>query len=341
MLPRRSPLRSARLLVATTAIGGLAIAGLSPAAPAQAADPIVDGYLGLSSSINYNETDCAGASEPANIEAAFTAGTTVKRTLSFDQTATATGDETDTLRLRGSQTLGVSSSVAGGQLSALTATSTVTGSVTAAKAESACSQSGFPAGSNSQGGIGAQINRTTDGWLRVQATSSGVGGQIMTIAFGQGQLVDTELGGFAVRDLSYDHWIYVPAGEYYFEVSMGGAAVDGYDLEKIALKQSVKLTFHRAGIARSAATGTARPQVTLPSYLTCSTGRATVGLTSKIRGASRVTLYVNGVRKSVINRPTPRRVTLKGVPTNRAVTLRAVVQDGRRSTAVTRSYRSC
>ncbi len=79
-----------RLLVAASAVGGLALTGLSPA-PAHAADPITDGTIELSGLLNYDGADCTGATEPAPVEAVLTAGTTVKRTLAFDQTATATG----------------------------------------------------------------------------------------------------------------------------------------------------------------------------------------------------------------------------------------------------------
>lgn len=331
---------SLRLLAAASALGGLVLTGLSPA-PAQALAPINNGELELSNSFNFDGTDCSGATEPADVTATFTAGTTVKRTLTFDQTATANGDATDKVRLKGSQTLSVSSTSAGGQLTSLTATSTVTGSITKTKATSVCTPSGFPAGATSMAQAYAEVHRSTAGWLRIRATSTGVGGQILMAGFGGEQVVETQVGGYALRDLASDQWVYVPAGDHQVQLQLGGAAVDGFGIATSSLKQSVKLTFYPAGVARAAATGTARPMVTLPTYLTCSTGKANVRLTSRISGVDKVHLYVNGVRKTTLVRPRSRTVTLSGVPKNRSVTLKAVVVDGRRTYSAARSYRSC
>lgn len=329
-----------RLLVATSAIGGLAIAGLAPA-PAHAAAPIDGGSLELTSSLNYDGADCSGATAPSDVTAAYTAGTTVKRTLSFDQTATA-ADPTDSVRMKGSQTTTISSTVAGGQLSSLTATSSVTGSVTATKAVSACDPtSDFPISAGPQTEFHAQVNRTTAGWLHIQATSAGVGGQVTVVGFGGEALVQTQSVGYSVRDLSYDSWIYVPAGENQLQLVLGGIAADGFGIANVSLKQTVRLTFAPAGVARSATVGAARSKVVFPGALTCSTGKAVARLTSAVRGASRVAFYVNGVRKVSYVRPGARTVVLTGVPRNRSVTLKAVVKDGRRLMAAARSYRSC
>ena len=329
-----------RLLVATAAVSGLAIAGLSPA-PAHAAVPITDGTLALDADLNFNSSSCTGASAPAGVSAPFTAGTTVKRTLTFDQTATAS-DPTDSVRMRGSQTTAVSSTAAGGQVTSLTVTSTITGSVTPTKATSACDQgSDFPTGESSQSQVQAVLHRSTAGWLHVQATSTGVGGHIVAVGVGDDRFLQSEIGGFAIRDISHDSWVYVPAGDSEVQVQLGGASVDNFGLAKISLKQSVTLTFLPAGVARTATTGTARSKVVFPNVLTCSTGKAVARLTSKVRGASRVTFYVNGVKKQSYVRPGARTVVLTGVPKNRAVALKAIVKDGRRTLTAARAYRSC
>lgn len=329
-----------RLLVATTAVSGLAIAGLAPA-PAHAAAPIDGGSIELTSNLNYDGADCTGATAPSGVTAAYTAGTTVKRTLSFDQTATA-ADPTDSVRMKGSQTTTISSTVSGGQLSSLTATSSVTGSVSGTKAVSACDPtSDFPLSANSQSQFFAQVNRTTAGWLHVQASSAGVGGQIMMVSFGGEALVQSQNASYALRDLSFDSWVYVPAGENQLQVMMGGVSADGYGIATMSLKQTVKLTFAPAGVAKAATTGTARAKVLFPNVLTCSTGRATARLTSKVTGASRASFYVNGVRKATFVRPRARTVTLTGVPKTRAVSLKLVVVDHGRTLTATRSYRSC
>lgn len=338
MLPNRPP--RLRNLLAVTAIGGLALSGLT-SAPAHAAAPITDGSIELSGMFNFDGTDCTGATEPAPVQATFTAGTTVKRTLTFDQTATATGDATDKVRMKGSQTLSVSSTSSGGQITSLTASSTVTGSVSRTKTDSACTPSGFPASANNLGRVQAQVHRSTAGWLRIQATSTGVGGQVVMAAFGGDELVQAQIGGYAVRDLSNDQWVYVPAGDHDIQVQLGGTSADGFGISTTSLKQSVKFTFSPVGVAKAATTGTARAKVLFPNVLTCSTGRATLRLTSKITGASRASLYVNGTRKTTIVRPRARTVTLTGVPRDRAVSLKLVVAERGRTLTATRSYRSC
>jgi hypothetical protein len=340
MLPTRLPLRA---LVAASAVAGLGLAGLSPA-PAQAAAPITDGNVYVGGSVNYDTGACTGAESPSSVQATFAAGSTVTRTVSFDESATATADATDSIRFKGSQTLRVAAT-GSGQLSTLAVSSTVTGSITATKPSSACLPDGYPASQQSMSGLSAVVHRTTPGWLHIQGSSVGTGGQVIEgeLAGGSEGLVQVQFGGFAVRDLSHDQWIYVPPGAYELELALGGAAAvgNGVNFPSTSLKQSVKLTFAPAGVAKAATSGTARAKVLFPNVLTCSTGRASVRLTSKITGASRASLYVNGVRKTTIVRPRARTVTLTGVPKNRAVSLKLVVVDHGRTLTATRSYRSC
>lgn len=341
MLPNR-PLRF-RVLLAASAIGGLALTGLSPAAPAQAVVPITDGAMNLAGHTAYTSTDCtADAPLPSAVQAPFTVGTTVKRSLSFNQTVTAVADADDKVVFKGSQALAVASTGTS-QFTSLTATSTVTGSVTKTKAVSACPPDFGPLAETSQADISATLHRTTAGWLRIQVSSVGTGGQFASGQLGGGPegLAQVQFGSFSIRDISADQWVYVPAGDYEFTLSLGGASALGYDISTVALKQSVKLTFSPAGVAKAATTGTARAKVLFPTTLTCATGRASVRLTSKIAGASRASLYVNGVRKTSIVRPTARTVTLTGVPKSRAVSLKLVVVDHGRTLTATRSYRSC
>ena len=339
MLPLR-PLRLSRLLVASGA-GALVLSGIA-AAPASA-EPITDGGIQLGGSVNYDTAACTGAVAPAPVSADLASGATLTRSLSFDQTAVATGDETDTLRFKGSQKLVVSSTTSGSQLTSLTATSAVTSSVTAAKADSACLPASGPAGVQNLSGVYAVIHRSTPGWLRIQAVSTGTGGQVLsadvqdTVSYA----IQAQVGGFSVRDTSADQLVYVPAGDHEVELTLGGVSATAYGIPSASIKSSIKLTFSPAGVAKAATTGTARSDVTFPSALTCSTGRAAVKLTSAIAGASKVALYVDNTRKTTISRPTARTVTLTGVPKNRAVTLRAVVVDGGRTLSATRSYRAC
>lgn len=340
MLPTRLPLRA---LVAASAVAGLGLAGLSPA-PAQAAVPITDGNVYLGGSVQYDTAACTGAENPDSVQATFAAGSTVTRTVSFDETATATADATDSMRFKGSQTVRVAAT-GSSQLSTLAVTSTVSGSITTTKPSSACLPDGYPASQQSMSGLSAVVHRTTAGWLRIQGSSVGTGGHVLQgeLAGGSEGLVQVQFGGFAVRDLSQDQWIYVPPGSYDLELALGGASAlgNGVNFPSSSLKQTVKLTFSPAGVAKGATVGAARSKVAFPNVLTCSTGKAVARLTSAVRGASRVTFYVNGVRKVSYVRPGARTVVLSGVPRNRSVTLKAVVQDGRRLSSAARSYRSC
>ncbi len=160
-------------------------------------------------------------------------------------------------------------------------------------------------------------------------------------ALGGDALVQAQIGTYAVRDLSSDQWVYVPAGDHEIQVQIGGVSADGFGIATASLKQTVRFTFLPAGVARTVTTGSARAKVVLPAYLTCSTGKAVARLTSKVRGASRATFYVNGARKVSFVRPRARTVVLTGVPRNRSVTLKAVVTDRGRTLTATRSYRSC
>lgn len=330
---------SFRLLVAaSTAIGATAIAGLAPT-PAHAA-PLTDGYLEMDDSLNFNGGNCTVTPGPSDIDATFTAGTTVKRTRSFDQTATA-ADPTDSVRMRGTQTTAISSTSSNGQLTSLRVNSTTTGSIRATKSTTVCDQAGFPASVSATSYVEANVQRTSAGWLRIRATSTGVGGQIMGVAFGSQDLVGAEVFTVSVRDQSQDTWVYVPAGSHPLSLQVGGVAVNGLGLSTVSLKQSVTFTFAPAGIARAATSGTARSKVVLPQRLTCSSGKAVTSLTAKVRGASRATFYVNGTKKASYARPRARQVVLSGVPKNRAVTLKVVIKDGRRTQTATRSYRSC
>lgn len=339
MLPTRLPVRA---LVAVAAVTGLALTGLPPA-PAHALAPITEGAINLVGHTAFKSPDCAAATPlPDDVQAPFTAGTTVKRTLTFNQTATAVADVDDKVVFKGSQTLAVASTGTS-QLTSLTATSTVTGSVTKTKAVSACTPDTNPLAETSQADVEATLNRTTAGWLRIQISSVGTGGQFASGDLGGGPqgLAQVTFGSFSLRDISTDQWVYVPAGDYALSLALGGASALDHGIPSVSLKQTVKLTFAPAGVAKAATTGTARAKVIFPNVLTCATGRATVRLTSKITGASRASLYVNGVRKTTIVRPKARTVTLTGVPKSRAVSLKLVVVDRGRTLTATRSYRSC
>lgn len=333
-----------RLILTTAAVGGLTLTAGLAGVPAADAAALSGTTLTISGS-PFSGGDCSDVTAPAGVNTPVVAGDTISRSITVSGTATSAADSSDTVILNGTQKVKVTSSASGGQLTSMTITSTTSGSVTAVKgAASNCTTSSDGTGWNLTSGVQGTVHRSTAGWLHVGVHSSGVGGQGVGVQLstsgGSGILLQSQLGALAVRDIDDNQWVYVPAGDYTLQTTVIGAAATYPAFPKASLNASIALTFYPAGIAKAGETGSAKPMVADPGALTCSTGKAAVRLTSKIAGASKATLYVNGTPKASISNPQARTVAV-GVPTNSAVTLKAVVKKAGKTLSATRVYRAC
>lgn len=330
--------------LAVGAAGALTLAATLTAGPAHAVEPITDGTLSIEATV-FAAGDCSGPDAPAPVDATITAGDSITRTSTLDITAASAADPTDTVALHATQRVSVTSKAAGGQLASVQISAATSGTATASKgAASNCTPEGSGAGWNMQGEVAGLVHRSTAGWAHLTVHSEGVGGQgaLATLSTSGGAgLLESKTGAFGVRGVSDDQWVYAPAGDYALQTSIIGAATTYPKFPKAASTAGVTLTFLPAGVAKSAETGSAKPDVTFPSGLTCPSGKATVKLTSKVNSASKATLFVNGQQKKSITNPSAGNVTLTGLPTDLPVTLKAVVRQNGHSLSATRVYRAC
>jgi hypothetical protein len=343
MAKLEGPPMSVLRFLAAGAVGGLTLTATLVAGPAHAAAPMSGGTLQIHPT-TYDAGDCTVSAPPADVSASVTAGDTITRSVTINGSAVSGTDATDTVALHATQEVKVSSHAAGGQLTTLQISAATTGSAIAAKgAATHCTSGGSGTGWNIQSGVTATLHRATAGWLHSSVRSSGIGGQgaASGLADSVHGLLQSETGAFGVRDVTDDQWVYVPAGDYLFQSSIIAAATTYPDFPKASTTAAITLTFLPAGVAKVAETGSAKPDVTFPGRLTCPAGKAAVRFTSKVEGASKAVLFVNGKQRKSIGNPSAGTVTLKGLPTDRSVTLKAVVTDHGHTLSATRAYRSC
>lgn len=334
-----------RPLRAGVAAGALALTAIAFAPSAQA-DVLTSGTISISGQPQTG-SDCTFDTAPSPVNGTFADGQTRTRSLAFTSTATSTSNSTDTATVSGSAHATVRSSVSGGVLHAFSVDTQQSSSIHAVDGSASSCHGGNGLANQMQAMAGAMFTQAKPMWMRFDASSRGTGGQstfVELVPSGGGSSFSGVISiSASIRNHSDSQWLYLPAGSYTMQAGLA-TTLDDHSFGGLGSASStghVGLTFVPAGSAAAPAAGSAKPAVTFPSALTCSTGKATVKLTSKIKGASKVTLSVNGATKKSIAHPGARTVVLSGVPRDRDVTLKAVVKRDGRSTSVSRAYRSC
>jgi len=328
---------------------GASIAGivttLCLAAPANAA-VLSSGTLNLSGSASTGGS-CTFSTAPTPITADYTDGQSVTRSYSYTQTATGT-DPTDVVTFTGSEKETIRSTVSNGDLTSLSLTGTSRASISAAKGSASTCFTGTSTPLSASAGIqtSPSFTRTKAAWMHIQVTATGTGareGGVLLMPDTSGAISSGSYDiSLSTRDISRSEWLYITPGTYGLQMLSASVASEASGLQTASSTSTVKLSFVSPGSAVAGETGTstARSMVTMPSGLTCSTAKAAVRLTSKIKGASSVSLYVNGSRKASLNRPTSKTVAV-AVPRTTAVNLEAVVKKSGKSYTIARSYHSC
>jgi hypothetical protein len=331
-----------RSLLAGASTGAL-VAGLTALAPAADAAVLSSATLTLSGSPSASST-CPLTGTPSQVTTGFADGQSVTRTLSYTATATNTGDGTDTATIKGTAKATVHSAVSGGVLHSLTLDTQQSSTVSAAKG--GASQCHGTLGNALQTTTGATFAQSHPMWMRFDASTAGTGAQTMiaeVMPSGASGVDGIITVSGSIRGHRDSQWVYLPAGSYALQVGLASQLDDGTfpGLASASMTGHLGLTFVPAGSAAGPATGAARADVRLPGRIACSTGKATVTLTSAVKGASSVVLSANGVRRRSVSRPAAGKVVVTGLPTDRDVTLKAVVRTGGRSLTVSRAYRAC
>lgn len=338
-----------RLLLSTPLVAGL-VAAASLAAVPSASAAALNGELGGNSQTEYaGVCTLSGGTPPTSVP--FTDGQVVST--SYSSTSTATGvDPTDTVTLKSTANGTIRTAVSSGEVTSISLSGTAAGSWSAAKgAATTCGTVADPI--LSAGALEAQleVHRTRAAWAHVEVSARGTGTKEAGVLFlppgstGTSGSYDLSL---SPRDVSRSTWVYVTPGDYMMQMVIAGIAGQAQGSSSASVSGSVKVTFVAPGAAKAPAAGTARPRVTLPAGLTCSTGRASVRLTARAVGST-VKLFVNGARKATIRKPRRARTVSLVVPRTSPVSLRAVVTKvvrvhGVRRTktwTVSRGYHSC